>query len=227
MINFNLNDETEKLIELCETPIEIDLFLKIMDFVVKPSFFYNSDEELKCYKLTILRDINFDENGEKKYSDMEWGEYKYLGIRIDYSGYYEKEFTRYIEIKPQYKFYYKIEDETYGLPIIDKEFRLDFGIILKDYKTDRIIKKFCIECDGFEYHSTQEKIIRDNKRDRKLLDEGEFHTIRYLGKEINEMKNEDIDILLDILFIEKSKEFDFNSRKGKDVKNLLLTKRIK
>ena len=227
MINFNLNDETGKLIELCETPIEIDLFLKIMDFVVKPSFFYNSDEELKCYKLTILRDINYDKNGEKKYSDVEWGEYKYLGIRIDYSGYYEKEFTRYIEIKPQYKFYYKIEDETFGLPIIDKEFRLDFGIILKDYKTDRIIKKFCIECDGFDYHSTQERIIRDNKRDRKLLDEGEFNTIRYLGKEINEMKNEDIDILLDILFIEKNKEFDFNSRKGKDVKNILLTKRIK
>jgi hypothetical protein len=218
MLNFNLDEESEKLIDLCETPIEIELFLKIMDFVIKPSFFYNSDEELKCYKLTILRDINLDNNGEKKYSDIEWMDYKYLGIRIDYSGYYEKEFLRYIEIIPQYKFIYKVEDENFGLPIINKEFRLDFGVLLKDYKTDKIIKKFCIECDGFEYHSTQERIIRDNQRDRRLLDEGEIHTIRYLGKEINEMKNEEIDKLLDILFIEKNKEFDFNSIKGKDVK---------
>lgn len=218
MINFNLDEESEKLIDLCETSIEIELFLKIINFVIKPSFFYNSDEELKCYKLTILRDINLDKTGGKKYSDLDLMDYKYLGIRIDYSGFYEKEFLRYIEILPQYKFLYKVEDENLGLPIIVKEFRLDFGVLLKDYKTDKIIKKFCIECDGFEYHSTQERIIRDNQRDRRLLDEGEIHTIRFLGKEINEMKNEDLDKLLDILFIEKNKEFDFNSIKGKDVK---------
>lgn len=210
MLNFNLDKETEKLIELCETPIEIELFLKIMDFVIRPSFFYNSDEELKCYKLTILRDFNIDINGNVKYHDIEYKEYKYLGIRIDYSGYYEKEFTRYIEIKPQYKFKYKVDDETLGLPIIDKELRLDFMIFLKEYKTDKIIKKFCVECDGYEYHSSQERIIRDNQRDLILLNEGEIHTIRLLGKQITELKFKDIDELLDILFIEKNKEFDYN-----------------
>lgn len=210
MLNFNLDKETEKLIELCETPIEIELFLKIMDFVIRPSFFYNSDEELKCYKLTILRDFNIDINDNVKYQDIEYMEYKYLGIRIDYSGYYEKEFTRYIEIKPQYKFNYKVEDETLGLPIIEKELRLDFIIFLKEYKTDKIIKKICIECDGYEYHSSQEKIIRDNQRDLILLNEGEIHTIRLLGKQITELKSKDIDELLDILFIEKNKEFNYN-----------------
>lgn len=210
MLNFNLDKETEKLIELCETPIEIELFLKIMGFVIRPSFFYNSDEELKCYKLTILRDFNIDINDNVKYQDIEYMEYKYLGIRIDYSGYYEKEFTRYIEIKPQYKFNYKVEDETLGLPIIDKELRLDFIIFLKEYKTEKIIKKFCIECDGYEYHSSQERIIRDNQRDLTLLNEGEIHTIRLLGKQITELKSKDIDELLDILFIEKNKEFDYN-----------------
>jgi hypothetical protein len=214
MLNFNLDKETEKLIELCETPIEIELFLKIMDFVIRPSFFYNSDEKLKCYKLTILRDNNFGKNFEKKYSDIDWMDYKYLGIRIDYSGYYEKEFTRYIEIKPQYKFNYKVEDETLGIPIIDKELRLDFMIFLKEYKTNKIIKKFCIECDGYEYHSSQERIIRDNQRDLILLNEGEIHTIRLLGKQIIELKFKDIDELLDILFIEKNKEFDYNTIKG-------------
>ena len=105
MLNINLDNEMEKLIQLCETPIEEELFSKIIKFVIKSSFFFNTDIESKCYKLTILREINLDiETLEEKYSEIEWCEYIYLGVRIDYSGYYEKEFTRYIEIIPQYKF---------------------------------------------------------------------------------------------------------------------------
>lgn len=81
---------------------------------------------------------------------------------------------------------------------------------LKDYKTDKLIKKFCIECDGYEYHSSQEKISNDNSRDMLLITEGDFHTIRYLGTQINRMNTGEIDTLLDALFIEKTKEFDYN-----------------
>ena len=211
MLNINLDNEMEKLIQLCETPIEEELFSKIIKFVIKSSFFFNTDIESKCYKLTILREVNIDiETLEEKYSEIEWGEYIYLGVRIDYSGYYEKEFTRYIEIIPQYKFIYKVDDDIYGLPIKNKELRLDFGVFLKDYKTDKLIKKFCIECDGYEYHSSQEKIRNDNSRDMLIITEGDFHTIRYLGTQINRMNTGEIDTLLDALFIEKTKEFDYN-----------------
>lgn len=39
MLNINLDNEMEKLIQLCETPIEEELFSKIIKFVIKSSFF--------------------------------------------------------------------------------------------------------------------------------------------------------------------------------------------
>ena len=177
MLNFNniLEKEVDKLIDLCDSPIEIELLLKIIDYTLTDSIFYNSDEESKCFKLTILRDWNQPRGhiGEEeitteyKYPDIEPMEFKYFGIRIDYSGHYEKEFSRYIEIKPQHKFYY--EDIDNYPNTINRNFRLDFGVFLKDYTTDKLIKKYCIECDGYEYHSKQEKRIQDNQRTLKLL----------------------------------------------------------
>ena len=38
MLNINLDNEMEKLIQLCETPIEEELFSKIIKFVIKSSF---------------------------------------------------------------------------------------------------------------------------------------------------------------------------------------------
>ena len=49
MLNINLDNEMEKLIQLCETPIEEELFSKIIKFVIKSSFFFNTDIESKCY----------------------------------------------------------------------------------------------------------------------------------------------------------------------------------
>lgn len=225
--NSKLDEKIEKTIELCESPIEIELLLKIIDFVLVNSISsLSSDEKDYCYNLTFLYDCNWISIriGEKNTSNIklrdpnkEEFEIIYEGIRIDYSGYYEKEFSRYIEIIPQKKFSYMEDDEINGLPIVKKEFRLDFGVFLKNYKTDEIIKKFCVECDGYEYHSKEDRMIRDNERTRKLLTEGDYHTIRYLGKEINDMKSEEIKNLLDILFNEKNKDFDYNDKKDFEI----------
>jgi hypothetical protein len=183
--NSKLEKKIEKTIELCESPIEIELLLKIIDYVLVNSISsVSSDEKDYCYNLIFLYECNLiririGENNtseiELRDPDKEESETIFRGIRIDYSGFYEKEFTRYIEILPQKKFYYTENDEVYGLPIVNKEFRLDFGVILKNYKTDEVIKKFCIECDGYEYHSQQDRMIRDNQRTRKLLTEGDYH----------------------------------------------------
>jgi very-short-patch-repair endonuclease len=110
---------------------------------------------------------------------------------------------------PQYKFYFIEDDEKTGI-ISQKHFRLDFSVFLKDYKTNNILKKICIECDGYHFHSEKERMIRDNQRTRKLLNEGNFQTIRYLSDEIYE--NFDVKSLLDILLDEKYKEFDYNTK---------------
>lgn len=221
MLNFNniLEKEVDKLIDLCDSPIEIELLLKIIDYTLTDSIFYNSDEELKCFKLTILRDWNQPRGhiGEEeitteyKYPDIEPMEFKYFGIRIDYSGHYEKEFSRYIEIKPQHKFYY--EDIGNYPNTTNRYFLLDFGVFLKDYKTDKLIKKFCIECDGYKYHSEQEKRIQDNQRTLKLLSEGDYHTLRFLGREINDMNSSGIELLLDILMNEKNIDYQIHKDK--------------
>ena len=221
MLNFNniLEKEVDKLIDLCDSPIEIELLLKIIDYTLTDSIFYNSDEESKCFKLTILRDLNQPRGhiGEEeitteyKYPDIEPMEFKYFGIRIDYSGHYEKEFSRYIEIKPQHKFYY--EDIGNYPNTTNRYFLLDFGVFLKDYKTDKLIKKFCIECDGYKYHSEQEKRIQDNQRTLKLLSEGDYHTLRFLGREINDMNSSGIELLLDILMNEKNIDYEIHKDK--------------
>lgn len=209
--NSKLNKKIEKTIELCESPIEIELLLKIIDKVLLDSITsISSDENDWCYNLTFLCDLNVihlrigennTSNIELRDPDKDELDIIYRGIRIDYSGIKDKEFTRYIEIIPQKKFYYMVDDEVNGVPIVEREFRLDFGVLLKNYKTNKLIKQFCIECDGYEYHSSQERIIKDNERDL-ILSKNNIHPIRFLGKEINEMNSKKLQSLLDTLFNE-------------------------
>ncbi len=72
-------------------------------------------------------------------------------------------------------------------------YRLDFGIY-KYTLTEpcELIKKYCIECDGFEYHNKIEDIKRDNQRSRDILFINGFTTIRFLGTEIYHHRDEDI-----------------------------------
>ena len=212
----NFYQELEKnligVLELCESVLEEKLLLNIIEYVLINSINYNSfNEEDFYYKLTFLYDYNLlsIETWELKDNNKGLFDKIYKGKRIDYSGFYDKEITRYIEILPQYKFYFIEDDEKTGI-ISQKHFRLDFSVFLKDYKTNNILKKICIECDGYHFHSEKERMIRDNQRTRKLLNEGNFQTIRYLSDEIYE--NFDVKSLLDILLDEKYKEFDYNTK---------------
>jgi hypothetical protein len=132
-------------------------------------------------------------------------------IRIYYSGYSEKEHNRYIDIKPQYKvFYFENNNST-----TKRYYILDFGVFLKERKTDKLIRNFCIECDGYEFHSEKEHLIKDNNRSRKLLDkDNDFTTIRFLGREINQINDDGILELLNVLFQEK-KDSPFKKIKKK------------
>lgn len=208
-----LEKRIDEVIKLCKSPIEKELLHKIIDYALTNSIIYkSSDYDCNCYNLSFISEMNCIgvkviniNSSYVKLKDQSKGELDlvFRGIRINYSGYNEKEFSRYIEIIPQKKFFYQVEDERYGISTIDRTFFLDFGVFLKDYKTDKLIKKFCIECDGFEYHSKMEQIIRDNERELKLTKEGNYHTLRYLGKQIKNMKLEEIETLMNILFNEK------------------------
>ncbi len=73
------------------------------------------------------------------------------------------------------------------------KYRLDFGI--DKYTNEvpaKISKKYGIECDGYEYHSTKDQLIKDNKRSRNLLLLNGITTTRYLGTEIFNFTENDI-----------------------------------
>jgi hypothetical protein len=196
-----LKDKIEKVIELCESPIEEQLLLKLTEYVLINSLEDNS-QIIQNYKLCIGSDF-IDKNGEWWDLERPVEEFndKYF-IRIFNNSYNNgsKVYERYIDIKPQHKIYY-FEDKN---SINKKYYILDFGVFLYETKTNKLVRTFCIECDGYEFHSTKEHIIKDNSRSRKLLDrENDFTTIRYLGREINEMTDDGILDLLNVIFQEK------------------------
>jgi hypothetical protein len=197
-----LEKEIKKTINLCDnnSPIEKQFLLKIIDFVLRKSISGDFYSFRQNYKLTSILEVVNKYGETYDFEDESEESYDRYFIRIFYSGYNENEFKRYIDIKPQFKVFYI--DKRLN---VEKYFILDFGVFLykKGWEKD-ILRKFCIECDGYEFHSKKDHIIKDNKRSRKLLEkENDFTTIRFLGREINDMSDEVISDLLDVLFQEK------------------------
>ncbi len=196
-----LESEVKKVIELCESPIEEELLLKIIEYVSINSI-TDQSQFIQNYKLSINSDF-VDNNGVWWDLERPIEEFndKYF-IRIYNNGYEKrnKEYDKYIDIKPQHKIFYFGDNDS----INKKYFILDFGVFLYENNSDKLIRTFCIECDGYEFHSKKEHIIKDNSRSRKLLDlENDFTTIRYLGSEIKKMNDDGVLDLLNILFQEK------------------------
>ncbi|WP_297511693.1 hypothetical protein [Flavobacterium sp.] len=212
-----LENKINEVIELCESPIEKQFLLKIIEYVLINSvndmsvFSQNYKLTFSYDKLNNKGDFLFDDEGNYQ-SDNDFNssfkyrfEKKYLIIY--YSGFGFNKYTKFIKIKPQHKVHYLEQEDTTK----KKHFILDFGIFL--FNKTKLVRTFCIECDGYEFHSTKEHLTKDNKRSRKLLEkENDFTTIRFIGREINEMGDEVILELLNVLFQEK---------KGNPLKNLI------
>lgn len=73
----------------------------------------------------------------------------------------------------------------YSLSLDEKRFRLDIAILMEEKSNDKLIlrKKYCIECDGHDFHSSKSQITEDNKRMRLLTKDG-WIVLRYSGSEI-------------------------------------------
>jgi very-short-patch-repair endonuclease len=74
----------------------------------------------------------------------------------------------------------------------------DFAIIITD-KLNKVLGKFIIECDGFDWHNTVKQLNRDNVRNRFLTRYG-YKIIRYTGNEINQLNDRDIIKLENIIY---------------------------
>lgn len=178
------------LYELCETPIEFELIIGIVYFIFYETTFYKISflTEKKLYQKIL-------EDEPKLISQRDHNQNK-IGIRIEYKDDFN---DKYLDIFPQLelRYYYWGEDD-YNLESL--KYRLDFGIFLYDKKSKKNIKKFDIECDGYDFHSLREKIIKDNKRDFNIINYFGFFTVRFLGTQIMKFDMGDKNKILEGLF---------------------------
>lgn len=81
----------------------------------------------------------------------------------------------------------------YNANIDGDQFRLDFAVVLNrmDYNNKVIdSRKIALECDGYDYHSSPEQKKNDDIRTRKLKRNGWKEVLRYSGKELFGLKNQ-------------------------------------
>lgn len=134
-----------------------------------------NDETLKkTLKISIANDYDlFDYSNsifEKHKYDLDVGE-----SSIETLFYNAFEYVRAIDRKNREDYFLIPQKE---IEIDNKLYRVDFMFI--NYLND---KKIVIECDGYEYHSSKEQIVKDNQRQRDLENAG-YIVIRFLGTEI-------------------------------------------
>lgn len=157
----------ESLLSLCKSPIEKIYLSNFLKF-----YWENS---LGIYQISFLHwggghfsTPNYPKETSRIVATL--GSYIY-GVLIE-----EKTLNTRLQIIPQY--------EVKSLSGIKY---LDFAIFLECYfwKTKQIEKyKFFVECDGHEFHSSPEKIEKDNIRANELKADG-WNEFRYSGRTIN------------------------------------------
>lgn len=68
------------------------------------------------------------------------------------------------------------------IEIDNKAYRVDF-LVCCEYLSEDKARKYIVECDGFEYHSSSKQQAKDNQRQRDLENAG-YTVIRFSGSEI-------------------------------------------
>lgn len=171
---------------LCESEIEKIFLLKIIDYIM------NRPDRYSLGFIIVPTDTETIEEQEfmtSPYNFQMPDDYGYMcGLRINYL------FTHtYIEIFPQ-----KTKEFCNPENALQKiKYRLDFGIYKYSYSNpNEPIRKYCIECDGFDFHNTPIHIKRDNLRMRNLLLLEDYTTIRYLGTEIHNWTQGEIGLFI-------------------------------
>ncbi len=185
-IKKRFQDNIQLIVDICESEIERIFLLKIVDYTLKRPDCLSISFVLKE---TLTNTINGRDVivSDVNYFTPSW--FGFLcGFRITNSI-----TNTYIEIFPQEKIEYPKHDNI----LETVKYRLDFGIYkYSEGDSKTILKKYCVECDGFEYHNTKEQIKKDNQRMRNILLIQDYTTLRYLGTEIINLDENSIGLFL-------------------------------
>lgn len=219
ILSRRFSSRIEEILSNCQSPIESLMLI----YLVKELLLRNdSDLEFEMdYDIYFTDESSFGKTMtkiiEKKFNFPHCGpvipdNYRYKAFKIaphlvfDYgklldngeiSYKYNQEYEENIIVEPQF-FFTEDGSNFYFLDIaVYKQ------IFLKKDKKFLLVNKIAIECDGHDFHSSKEQIMKDNQRTRILTKNG-WSVIRYSGSEIyQDSKNELKGILDEIIQIFK------------------------
>ena len=174
------------IISICESEIEKIFILKLINYVLKRPDRYNlgfllleTETKIVGGKEVTTSEVNF---------QMPDGFGYLCGLRIN-----NLISQTFIDIFPQHK-------ETFikgGKMLQTINYRLDFAVFKYSILNPKqILKKYCIECDGYDFHSSKDQIKSDNNRIRDLLLRHDYTTMRYLGTEIYNWEESEIGLFI-------------------------------
>jgi hypothetical protein len=183
-ISASIERQIQSLLNFCESEIEKLFLLKIIKYIsVRPYEFQFSFVCDPCEEALNKNGTEYIKTTKGFYSDA-YGGIDIIGIRID----------RHLQPNNSYfKIYLQKEINIEYLSV--KKYRLDFFIEKFNY-SNNLVKTFCIECDGHDFHSSKEQIRIDNLRTQRLLLTKDITTIRYSGSQINNWTEEEIGLFL-------------------------------
>ncbi len=174
------------VLDICESEIEKIFILKILDYILKRPDGYSLGFVFKEPETEII-------NGEEVItSEVNFTMPDYFGYLC---GFRINDLVKdiFFEIFPQKKESFFDSGEI----LKEVSYRLDFAIFkYSNFDSKEILKKYCIECDGFDFHNTKDQIKNDNNRIRNLLLRNGYTTIRYLGTEIYNWKESEIGLFI-------------------------------
>jgi hypothetical protein len=189
------------MLELCESEIEKQFLLIIMNAVIKDKFsptldtsFGGKNYGYKDWKIgdfsfvyETVESFSLDSNSKdrylrKGYRDFGLDLYRPKSIKFKDENFMlsgGEEYT-YYELTPQYEVSYQ------------KNYRLDFAIIATHYVDDKLPKntKVAVECDGYEFHYTRDQQKKDTLKGRELQ-LNDWKLYRMAGSEIYSVKTAD------------------------------------
>ena len=187
-------NKVDAVLSVCETEIEKIFLLKIINWALnRPdrcivSFIFEDTEIIKedNYSITLSPRTNY-------YLPEGFG--RLSGIRLE-----SLIKSHYLEIYPQFEITFRDSGNLDNLI----NYRLDFAVhkfkseVEKNINTTgkNPVTKYCIECDGYEFHNSSNQIKKDNERDRILMFHQQYFTQRFLGTEIYNLDEKKIGAFL-------------------------------
>lgn len=178
------NKQLGSLLNICESEIEKLFLIKVLSYMANRPFEFSFSFICEPLETIEVNGMEYMKTNKGHYSDAYWG-VNITGIKI-----HKKIDDTIFYLYPQKELHPELLSSG-------KKYRLDFSIEkygLNDL--NKVLKLYCVECDGHDFHSTKQQIRSDNTRLRDILLLNNYITLRYSGSELFNWDEEGVGLFL-------------------------------